>query len=142
MLITASLLMMLILIFWQIQNITWITNNTPNREQRESSTCLDHIFIKSKNNDFARMSPIPIASCITDHYTVLLQIVLTHKSNNMIKCKYRYKEQIEENKLIHTIQLVIWDEIFCKPDLNSITDAFLLTLQNCTRNCTKYTIID
>lgn len=54
--------------------------NSPTRIQGNSKSCLDHIFIKSKErsiNDI--VIPMIIETSATDHYSVAIQVVQLEK---------------------------------------------------------------
>ncbi|KAJ8973487.1 hypothetical protein NQ317_006915, partial [Molorchus minor] len=93
--------------------------NTPTRVTKNSSTCLDHIFIKSKHHKYDTIIPITISTSITDHFTTLVQIVLNSK----------FYRQINDKKLLHLMQNMNWEDVYQDEDLDSATNKFLKTTQ-------------
>lgn len=59
--------------------------NVPTREQGLSSSCIDHIFVKTKTSP-EKLTPAVIRCNITDHYCTFLRI--STNQNNEIKREY------------------------------------------------------
>lgn len=112
--------------------------NTPTRVQRESETCLDHIFIYSRNNNYESLLPITVATSITDHYTTILQIVLNEKGKSEHCESRKYFEIVKEEILIQEIKKIDWNDILQQhTDLDILTNTFIEEINECVRKSKK-----
>lgn len=113
------------------------TINDITRSQGNQNSCIDHIFIKSKSNitDLLLM-PLIVHTDITDHYIVMLQIILnfdkkTLEGTNVIKI-LNYK------KLQDAFKIVSWDPVYSAKDMESATIIFISTITNIINDCTVF----
>lgn len=56
--------------------------NKPSRINGEHQYCIDHIIVKYKDNIIEQTLPFILQSEVTDHLTIMLQIVLEHSNNS------------------------------------------------------------
>ena len=56
--------------------------NKYTRVDKNSKTCIDHIFLKSKYICDEALTPIILHSKVTDHYPIILQCDLSLKNEN------------------------------------------------------------
>lgn len=107
------------------------------REENESKSCIDHIFIKEFKNATEEMSiPCIIKSKITDHYIIALQLILNHKlinSPNNVKTHIKY---IDYNKLKEVLKDISWEDLE-NDNLENVTNKFINIIKNEIRRCTK-----
>lgn len=105
--------------------------NNPTRKR----TCLDHIFFKTKNYQRVDMTiPLILKSAITDHETVILQIILEELKNQH---KNNYKEYTNYKKLTKIMQETSWDLVYSQEDPNAATNAFINEIKLAMENCTE-----
>lgn len=84
--------------------------NKYTREQNESKSCLDHIFLKSKSGVSHGDVAAIIKTNITDHYTTILNIG-TEKVKECINENKIY-EIIDKTKLLDLIRNETWSDIY------------------------------
>lgn len=109
------------------------TINSSTRTSLESKSCIDHIFVKTKNKTISSI----IHSTVTDHFTTTLGMRL----KNEIKPKiYTNTSQhiIDFKALSYDISQESWITTLKETDPNKALNEFLLTLNTFT---TKHTII-
>lgn len=116
------------------------TINKYTRVDGDSKTCIDHIFINSKHPDVdEKILPLIIESGITDHFPVILQLVLgeiktqTNK-NNFIKF-------INYKTLKRELTSYDWNNVITGEDLDAETNKFINKLTALINKHTK-TIIN
>lgn len=114
--------------------ISMINNCT--RENENSNSCIDHIFIKNNNNVSDLNMPIILKSNITDHYTIILQIISSHNSINTKSKKYR--TIINYKQFESTLKNTSWDEVYLAQNVESATQKFLDSFKNILKLCTVY----
>lgn len=103
--------------------------NKPTRVTTENSSCIDHIFIKTKidKNKF-KFSSYILESTITDHCPVLLNIetennlITSNNSKNVIKT-------INYNKMLQLLSQENWENVTNYNNSNICTDNFINTLK-------------
>lgn len=109
--------------------------NSPTRVQGNSSTCLDHIFIKTKIQSIKEQTlPLIIKTNITDHYTTCIQIVF--KDNQQKNFTPRYKTYINHDKFQNMINCVSWDFLH-HSDADSAMTELNNVIQNTLLQCSK-----
>ncbi|CAH1993494.1 unnamed protein product [Acanthoscelides obtectus] len=116
--------------------------NTPARVDSNSSTIIDHIFLKTNRFKVSETAieckPILLKNCMTDHYPVLFNFGYLKGSNCIInKNSYEFKK-IDEKKLTDYLQLVTWDSVFSESDVQKATDNFYNELYKGIDHSTYY----
>ena len=108
--------------------------NKPTRVQESTRTCIDHIFIKDncKNNS---VNSIVYETCITDHYSVLIEVFKAEKTNNGNNSK-RFKNIFKKDKFTSEVGKVNWNVVYLENDINLASDRFVSTLKNCAETST------
>lgn len=116
--------------------------NLPTRVTSTSSTCLDHIFVKSRNNVGGLAGVYRTA--LTDHFPVFFmwdydlqdaQINSDVDSNvNGASCK----PVTNFEKLLQVIQSEKWDELYEQTDVNLALDYFITILKKRVDECTDF----
>lgn len=108
----------------------------PTRVTTTSKTCIDHFFVKTKNNPVNNIYPVVIQSTITDHYpTALIALLISHdhknlekpSNNSIINTDIRYK--IDINKLTNFLSLEHWDDILNTLDTDISAELFMSKLK-------------
>jgi hypothetical protein len=90
----------------------------------DSSSCLDHIFIKTPNQISAKS--VIIESAVTDHFAIGL---ILHSNRNKNTCKREVKATRNWNKIGYTILNQNWDHVTSTDDVNLSATKFIDTLQ-------------
>ena len=103
--------------------------NTPTRVLPNHESCIDHIFIRTKN----KATSAVIHSTVTDHYSTLLAI-----DGNIQKTRINYTQlkTIDESKLVDLLTKESWNGIIDEFNTDQATDKFVTTLQAHIRDCT------
>ena len=104
--------------------------NTFTREQNESNSCIDHIFIKSNRHNIEEtIIPVVISSCITDHNIIAAQLFLQSSVTN--HKNLAYINHINYKKLDTLMKQIDWDSIISGSEsVESETNKFIKTVQN------------
>ena len=95
----------------------------PTREYNSSSSCIDHVMVRTKN----LISTIVYKNSITDHYTTFFKVVskgspkVVHP-NNQIKKVFNY------DKIVDEISQYDWNELYQIRDANDSYNLFLSIL--------------
>nr|CAI5861308.1 unnamed protein product [Callosobruchus analis] len=104
--------------------------NLPTRVEANSSTTIDHIFMKinkpkvSDSNN-VNCTPFLLKNCITDHYPVLLNFSYLKKNNLLTYNNSMYEiKTINQNKLVNLLHNVRWETVFSESNPQSALDNF------------------
>lgn len=101
--------------------------NQPTRITQNSSSCIDHIFIRSKQEN--HISAI-LETHITDHFP----IILGWNSNDNRKDSlhpnnpHQVKKWVNHNKLIASLEKETWNVVLNQSNVNTATNNFVNTL--------------
>lgn len=100
------------------------TINKFTRIDGESKSCIDHIFINSKDPDIdEKILPFIIESGITDHFPVMLQIILGKMKRQTSKNKcIKY---INYKSLKRELANCDWIDVITEEDLDTETNKFI-----------------
>lgn len=100
------------------------TINTATRTQGNSSTCLDHLFVKTAL-PLENLLPIVLNTKITDHYPILLQMqgITETKKQTLKYCKQ--KTYINYNSLKQSLNDELWTSVYTGENINESTDNFI-----------------
>lgn len=109
--------------------------NTTTRPQ--SGTCIDHIFIKSKKTNLESIIPLTVETCITDYYTILMQIIFNDKYAKETTANSKFYKQINEGKLIQIIKSTDWKYFFEINDLENSVTEFVRLVQTAIDGSSK-----
>jgi hypothetical protein len=104
----------------------------PTRVSDNSSTCLDHIFVKC--NDISKVEAAVVQTFITDHFPTLLNIKL-HTLNNSSK-KAKTFTTIDQHILMNTLQQESWNGVYCN-NVNSSANRFFKVIKEAVVKSTK-----
>lgn len=114
--------------------------NSPTRVSAESSSCLDHVFIKKmdhfKNID---INSINFETSITDHHSTIVNIYVDR--NNIPKINVNEFKQINSinyEKLNNMLQLESWENVYRESDVNLAYECFSNKLNILIDKCTQY----
>ncbi|VEN58210.1 unnamed protein product [Callosobruchus maculatus] len=99
------------------------------RVEGSSSSCIDHIFIKSKE-PLHKFSPILLKYKITDHYPTILHYLIPDKKTSISDNKVRYRTYINYNKLNELLLAANWEEVYKNKNIDLSIDCFIETLKN------------
>lgn len=105
--------------------------NSPTRVTQESSSCLDHIFIRNKlNNEEYKINSFVIHSEVTDHYPVMLNIKLKQNTQTSIKKTNNTIVRMSDEKFCDLIKTVDWNSVLSQTDVNLATNEFYKIISN------------
>lgn len=112
--------------------------NDYTRVQDNYTSCIDHIFIKTKVNK-NEITPIILETTITDHFSIILQVSSCQPSDNKNSKKIITKKVINYNKLREYLANENWNDMLNHTHLNKITDYFVNKLKEYISLCTTAT---
>nr|CAI5865258.1 unnamed protein product [Callosobruchus analis] len=116
--------------------------NIPTRVEANSSTVIDHIFLKANrfmtSDSHLISNLILLENYMTDHYPVLLNIEYSNKTNRFLDRSNYLLKKIDETKLVSSLQAVNWNNIYSESDAEIATDNFYNKLQKCLDEVTSY----
>ena len=112
--------------------------NATTRPSARNNSCLDHIFLKTINNNLSFQSGV-YTSAITDHYMVFSLLSTPNKklSNDPIDPLHNYKQIINYKDLTSHLNKMTWDSILDCDDAEMSFNIFYKTLRDLI--C-KYTV--
>lgn len=110
--------------------ISLINNYT--RKINDENSCLDHIFIKSKQN-LEQFKTFIFEYQITDHYPLIIQ----SKLNYNIKTKNNdiFKTYLNYNKLINLFSKIDWTKYYKLKTSNELANYLIEIVQTNTEKC-------
>lgn len=110
--------------------------NDITRETEESRSCIDHIFIKSINQNAEEIViPCIIHTKITDHYVTTAQIIIKRQPIQSHEHS-RHTKYIDYKRLKDELSWVRWDEIKSL-DVSEEADKFIKIIQDKINICTN-----
>lgn len=113
------------------------TINGITRSQGNQNSCIDHIFLKStKNIQDLFLMPLIIHTDITDHYTVILQIILN--SDRINSDSKGFSKIVDYKKLQETLSRISWDRVYLSENTESATKHFISIILNAINDCTTF----
>ncbi|KAJ8961392.1 hypothetical protein NQ318_014637 [Aromia moschata] len=111
--------------------------NGATRVEKNNKTCIDHIFIKPKNDNIDYCIPLIIKTDITDHYTTMIQIIL---SNNILENEQHrnqtFIQQIDNQNLANILSNTSWETVYTTPNVESATNMFINIITQAVANST------
>lgn len=114
------------------------TINTHTRVQKNSKSCLDHIFLKT-NFPHEHFIPVVLQIEITDHYPVLIQFTSPFEpETNKKNCIIRNKPYINYNKLNDILRNETWMDVYAEKNTDKAADIFVYKLREKINICTKH----
>lgn len=109
--------------------------NEYTREENDSKTCIDHIFVKTKINK-TLLNSLILETTITDHYSIALNINTNKPVNNNTIITNRVKKLINFNYLKQSLSNEKWESLEKNiDDVNYLTNAFLETIKYHIAKC-------
>lgn len=118
--------------------IPYIKENT--RVTESTASCIDHIFIRGENacGNVYKIIPVVLESSVTDHYPVIVSIILKNKETNR---KVKTKNKLLLDKLIQNLQTDSWNDVLDINDPELADQIFNKKLSNyITSNTVKENI--
>lgn len=109
---------------------------SPTRVSENSSTCIDHIFLK--NQKHTKLSSISyILKCtITDHYATLLYLIEKNNVDKKQNATHVY-EKINYEKIIRDLKNENWSEVYNENNVDSATNKFIAKYKFISKKYTK-----
>lgn len=97
--------------------------NEPTRSMGDSHTCIDHIFMKTDLDSYELCLPLIIHSCITDHFSTAMQLVVTNEPY-VIQNRKRYVEYINYRKLKAKLEEINWENVYVSRSVELSANTF------------------
>jgi hypothetical protein len=92
--------------------------NAPTRTTAETATCIDHIYLNSKND--SNVIPIILETAITDHFAIALS--WGYNTCNSKNCKLAdeilYRDIVDSEHFVNVISELNWDRILTDSSVN------------------------
>lgn len=109
--------------------------NKTTREVGNQKSCIDHIFVKTKE-DLSKFIPLIYDTKITDHYpiAVLVDLNIKNSGNNN---NTNYKKYVDYNKLNIFLLNENWEEFYATTNVNLATNTFITKLKNNIEKSTR-----
>ncbi|KAJ8936922.1 hypothetical protein NQ318_012543, partial [Aromia moschata] len=93
------------------ENAFLSTINDITRPHNQTGTCIDHIFLNSKD-ELNFVLPFIIKTDITDHFTIAMQLVFPKRRNNPLATQIQYKTYIDMDKLKQAVSEINWESLY------------------------------
>lgn len=107
--------------------------NKPTRVEKDTNSCIDHIFLRSQCLRVESPLPVILHSKITDHFPTILG--LPFKANSP-KQNIEKKQFINYRKLRYLLQQTDLDSLLESDDVDYIANYLVNTITSTTENCT------
>lgn len=104
--------------------ISLINETTRINETGGTGTCIDHIFLKTKNTLNDNYRSFIIKTCITDHYTTVLNI-LEHTQEKNYEINEKHIKYINYKKLKELLRDYNWAQFYELKDVNLAAEKFV-----------------
>lgn len=112
--------------------------NKPTRITTETTSCIDHIFIKSTINECQfKFSSFILECTITDHCPVLLNLEFNNNIETLEKNSKNQISTINYNKLLQLLSQENWEHVTNYNNSNICTDNFIYTFKEHIKSATK-----
>ena len=113
-------------ILWENGFIPFV--NKPTRECGYQTSCIDHIFLKSKEPP-AKFTPIIYKINITDHFPIILNFSTNHMQSDKKNYESYSKKYIDYPKLKFTLKNENWLDLYSTNKVNDATSMFIVKLK-------------
>lgn len=113
--------------------ISFINENT--REEGNTKTCIDHIFIKTKELK-NKLIPLIWDIKITDHYPIMLHYDLGLYKEKITE-KINYKKYINYGNLNINLKNENWQELYSTKNVNTATNFLINKIKSNIENVTR-----
>ena len=105
--------------------------NKVTRQQGNSATCIDHYFVKCKNELFNKINSVVLTRDISDHFPILLVIELDVAQVNVKNDQTFHK--INHNLLTQVLSEAQWEDVASESDADVCTEIFINQTQKCIK---------
>ncbi|KAJ8982012.1 hypothetical protein NQ317_004099 [Molorchus minor] len=111
--------------------------NTYTRVQKNSKSCLDHIFLKTKLPQNSFLSLV-LETNVTDHYSTILQYTCNNLSPEQFSDNSNsFKKFINYTTLNNKLRIENWLDVYKEEDIEKATQMFVNKLKSNIEECTK-----
>lgn len=110
--------------------------NKPTRVSNTSTSCIDHIFLKSKNFDENSTYAAVIHTNITDHYSTMVVVKNVPEINTKLDCDCEFLK-INYPKLKEILSNENWNDIYCLRDVDECVDMFISRVKEAITRSSK-----
>lgn len=115
--------------------------NKPTRVQAESATCIDHFFVKYKENMLKSINPVILTRTVTDHYPIMLNIELNTCCNN-VPAENQCVKKINYKLLNELLSRATWGDVLDCSDVDLCTELFIGRLKGYINGATSFYTIN
>lgn len=98
--------------------------NKPTRVQAESATCIDHFFVKYKENMLKSINPVVLTRTLTDHYPIILNIELSVNGNGVVT-ENQFLKKTNYKLLNELLSRAGWNDVLNCNDVDICTELFV-----------------
>ena len=109
--------------------------NKYTREEENSKTCIDHVFVKSKCPRESIL-PVILEVQITDHYPVIFQYLYT-SAPNPESTSNKIKTYTDHNMLSAKFSNENWLDVYNAPNLEESWNAFISIINKYIEICRR-----
>nr|CAI5829681.1 unnamed protein product [Callosobruchus analis] len=110
--------------------------NGVTRKTENTASCIDHLFIRCKDENYSKITPVILKRDLTDHYPILLNLKLKNKLTDTTQENKLYSK-IDYALLSQTISTAKWDSVFSETNAETSTTNFIESFTNMIKSCTK-----
>lgn len=112
--------------------------NSPTRVTHETSTCIDHLFIRKKiKKRNLKFKSFILKAEITDHYPIMLNVNLDEKPLNESEEQLNYYHHINYDLLKQHLSVQDWSGVLEAEDPEQATDSFVDIFGKSIQNSTS-----
>nr|CAI5854676.1 unnamed protein product [Callosobruchus analis] len=110
--------------------------NGVTRKTENTASCIDHLFIRCKDENYSKITPVILKRDLTDHYPILLNLKLKNKLTDTTQ-KNKLYSKIDYALLSQTISTAKWDSVFSETNAETSTTNFIESFTDMIKSCTK-----
>lgn len=111
--------------------------NSYTRVTTESSTCIDHIFLRRNVTISPLINSLVIDTDVTDHFPIFLSLHYNEPSNNSNLTEQEVITYCDTNKFVNLIKNTQWNNVLASNDPKIAYQTFYDTINNIIKNCSN-----
>ncbi|VEN64599.1 unnamed protein product, partial [Callosobruchus maculatus] len=110
--------------------------NGVTRRTEDTASCIDHFFIKCKDQNYSKITPVILKRDLTDHYPILLNLKLKNELADTTQ-KNKLYSKIDYALLSQMISESKWDSVLGETNAETATTNFIQSFTSMIKSCTK-----